>query len=186
MRSNPSTESNIKQLTLEDLCTRLESTNLYESSDDEAQNGFQARDQHALDTPITNDDIQNVAQAGVPGKIEFTDLTNIDSVLDQPATCVADVSADSSNVDPDHAQADPDHKNKDLRYCKRVWEKLTQICEGNDETQENKLTVAQQKYESIKMREGETMIEFDERFSSVITELTSLEKVSGPVLITQD
>ncbi|KZV21132.1 hypothetical protein F511_13198, partial [Dorcoceras hygrometricum] len=48
--------------------------------------------------------------------------------------------------------------------------------EGNDETKENKLTVAQQKYESIKMREDETMTEFDERFSAVVIELTSLGK----------
>ncbi|KZV30462.1 hypothetical protein F511_33723, partial [Dorcoceras hygrometricum] len=60
--------------------------------------------------------------------------------------------------------------------AKEIWEKLTQICEGNDETKENKLMVAQQKYESIKMREGETMTEFDERFSSVVIELTSLGK----------
>ncbi|KZV40452.1 hypothetical protein F511_34588 [Dorcoceras hygrometricum] len=50
------------------------------------------------------------------------------------------------------------------------------ICEGNDETKENKLTVAQQKYEFIKMREGETMAEFDERFSAVVIEVTSLRK----------
>ncbi|KZV18667.1 hypothetical protein F511_40601 [Dorcoceras hygrometricum] len=59
---------------------------------------------------------------------------------------------------------------------KEIWEKLIQICEGNDETKENKLTVAQQKYESIMMREGETMTEFDERFSDVVIEITSLGK----------
>ncbi|KZV58432.1 hypothetical protein F511_13432 [Dorcoceras hygrometricum] len=36
--------------------------------------------------------------------------------------------------------------------------------------------VAQQKYESIKMKDGETMTEFDERFSAVVIELTSLGK----------
>ncbi|KZV26282.1 hypothetical protein F511_38711 [Dorcoceras hygrometricum] len=60
--------------------------------------------------------------------------------------------------------------------AKEIWEKLTQICEGNDETKENKLTVAQQKYESIKMKDGEKMTEFDERFSAVVIELTSLGK----------
>ncbi|KZV20922.1 hypothetical protein F511_08836 [Dorcoceras hygrometricum] len=65
---------------------------------------------------------------------------------------------------------------KTCTTAKEIWEKLTQICEGNDETKENKLTVAQQKYESIKMREGETMPEFDERFSAVVIELTSLGK----------
>ncbi|KZV36622.1 myosin-9 [Dorcoceras hygrometricum] len=42
-------------------------------------------------------------------------------------------------------------KIKTCATAKEIWEKLTQICEGNDETKENKLTVAQQKYESIKM-----------------------------------
>ncbi|KZV27298.1 hypothetical protein F511_28455 [Dorcoceras hygrometricum] len=65
---------------------------------------------------------------------------------------------------------------KTCATAKEIWEKLTQICEGNDETKENKLTVSQQKYESIKMREGETMAEFDERFSAIVIELTSLGK----------
>ncbi|KZV35989.1 hypothetical protein F511_34352 [Dorcoceras hygrometricum] len=67
-------------------------------------------------------------------------------------------------------------KIKTCATAKEIWEKLIQICEGNDETKENKLTVAQQKYESIKMRKGETMTEFDERFSVVVIELTSLGK----------
>ncbi|KZV33746.1 protein phosphatase 2a, regulatory subunit [Dorcoceras hygrometricum] len=81
----------------------------YESSDDEAQNRFQSEDQHALDTPITNTDIQNIAQAGVPGNIEVIDLTNCDSVHDQLTTGVPDVSAGSRNVEPDRTSADPDH-----------------------------------------------------------------------------
>ncbi|KZV41692.1 hypothetical protein F511_35004, partial [Dorcoceras hygrometricum] len=67
-------------------------------------------------------------------------------------------------------------KIKTCANAKEIWEKLTLICEGNDETKENKLTVSQQKYESIKMREGETITEFDERFSSVVIDLTSLRK----------
>ncbi|KZV33282.1 hypothetical protein F511_05405 [Dorcoceras hygrometricum] len=67
-------------------------------------------------------------------------------------------------------------KIKTCATAKEIWEKLVQICEGNDETKENKLTVAQHKYESIKMKDGETMAEFDERFSDVIIELTSLGK----------
>ncbi|KZV30819.1 hypothetical protein F511_34161 [Dorcoceras hygrometricum] len=65
-------------------------------------------------------------------------------------------------------------KIKTCATAKEIWEKLTQTCEGNDETKENKLTVAQQKYESIKMKDGETMTEFDERFSAVVIELTTL------------
>ncbi|KZV26353.1 APO protein 4, mitochondrial-like [Dorcoceras hygrometricum] len=51
---------------LNDLCTHLKSTKLDESSDDEAKTRIQSNDQHALDTPITNADIQNVVQADVP------------------------------------------------------------------------------------------------------------------------
>ncbi|KZV26005.1 hypothetical protein F511_03878 [Dorcoceras hygrometricum] len=67
-------------------------------------------------------------------------------------------------------------KVKNCPTAKDIWEKLTHICEGNDESTENKLTVAQQKYESIKMKDGETMAEFDERFSVVVIELNSLGK----------
>ncbi|KZV19389.1 hypothetical protein F511_04250, partial [Dorcoceras hygrometricum] len=67
-------------------------------------------------------------------------------------------------------------KIKNCPTTKDIWEKLTQICEGSDETMENKLTVAQQKYEPIKMNDGETMTEFNERFSVIVTELNSLGK----------
>ncbi|KZV50367.1 hypothetical protein F511_38299 [Dorcoceras hygrometricum] len=67
-------------------------------------------------------------------------------------------------------------KIKTCTTAKEIWEKLIHICEDNDETKENKLTVPQQKYESIKMRDGEAMTEFDERFSAVVIELTSLGK----------
>ncbi|KZV55771.1 hypothetical protein F511_25977 [Dorcoceras hygrometricum] len=67
-------------------------------------------------------------------------------------------------------------KIKTCATAKDIWEKLTQIFKGNDETKENKLTVSQQKYESIKMREGENMAELDERFSVVVIEFTSLGK----------
>ncbi|KZV34517.1 hypothetical protein F511_21754 [Dorcoceras hygrometricum] len=67
-------------------------------------------------------------------------------------------------------------KIKTCTTAKEIWEKLIQICEGNDEMKDNKLTMAQQKYESIKMKYGETMAEFDERLSAVVIELTSLGK----------
>ncbi|KZV40447.1 hypothetical protein F511_34583 [Dorcoceras hygrometricum] len=67
-------------------------------------------------------------------------------------------------------------KIKTCATAKDIWERLTEICEGSDETKENKLTVAQQKYEFIKMKDGETMTEFDERFSAVVIELNSLGK----------
>ncbi|KZV57775.1 hypothetical protein F511_13320 [Dorcoceras hygrometricum] len=67
-------------------------------------------------------------------------------------------------------------KIKTCATAKDIWEKLVQICEGSDETKENKLTVAQQKYEAIKMKDGETMADFDERFCAIIIELNSLGK----------
>ncbi|KZV19382.1 hypothetical protein F511_04243 [Dorcoceras hygrometricum] len=67
-------------------------------------------------------------------------------------------------------------KIKTYATAKEIWEKLVQICEVSDETKENKLTFAQQKYESIKMKDGETMTEFDERFIAIVIELNSLGK----------
>ncbi|XP_073020869.1 uncharacterized protein [Primulina eburnea] len=69
-----------------------------------------------------------------------------------------------------------------IKMCptaKEIWEKLIQICEGNEETKENKLSVAMQKFENMKMKAGETMNEFDERFSSLVNELTALGKDFG-------
>ncbi|XP_073273260.1 uncharacterized protein [Primulina huaijiensis] len=45
-----------------------------------------------------------------------------------------------------------------------------------DNTKENKLTVAIQKFDNAKTKPGETLVEFDERFSGIIIELTSLGK----------
>ncbi|KZV21306.1 hypothetical protein F511_25628 [Dorcoceras hygrometricum] len=92
----------------------------------------------------------------------------------------------------DKNKANLDNVTKDLLYktldnnmfskiqtyvmAKEIWEKLIQIYEGNKETKENKLIVALQKFEFMKMKSGETMTEFDERFSSVVIELTRLGK----------
>ncbi|XP_073152889.1 uncharacterized protein [Henckelia pumila] len=67
-------------------------------------------------------------------------------------------------------------KIKTCTTAKEIWEKLMQMCEENDLTKENKLTLAIQKFESIKLKLGETMNEFDERFSSIITEMNALGK----------
>ncbi|KZV29017.1 hypothetical protein F511_43999 [Dorcoceras hygrometricum] len=67
-------------------------------------------------------------------------------------------------------------KIKTCATTKDIWEKAEHKYVGNDETKENKLTVAQQKYESMKTKDGETMTEFDERFNAVVIELTSLGK----------
>ncbi|XP_047331570.1 uncharacterized protein LOC124935161 [Impatiens glandulifera] len=60
--------------------------------------------------------------------------------------------------------------------AKEIWEKLTQLCEGNDKTKENKLKVSTQKYDSIKIRSREIMTDFEERFTSIIIELSTLGK----------
>ncbi|XP_073119904.1 uncharacterized protein [Henckelia pumila] len=67
-------------------------------------------------------------------------------------------------------------KIKTCKTGKEIWEKLIQLCEGNEQTKENKLSVATQKFDNIKMRPGESMAEFDERVSSIVIELNGLGK----------
>ncbi|XP_073057192.1 uncharacterized protein [Primulina eburnea] len=67
-------------------------------------------------------------------------------------------------------------KIKTCTTAKEICEKLTQLCEGNDQIKENKLTVAIQKFDNAKIKPGETLAEFDERCSSIIIQLTSLGK----------
>ncbi|XP_073041928.1 uncharacterized protein [Primulina eburnea] len=67
-------------------------------------------------------------------------------------------------------------KIKTCTTAKEIWEKLTQLCEGNYQKKENKLMVAIQKFDNAKMKPGETLAEFDERFSGIIIELISLGK----------
>ncbi|XP_073049457.1 uncharacterized protein [Primulina eburnea] len=67
-------------------------------------------------------------------------------------------------------------KIKTCTTTKEIWEKLTQLCESNDQTKENKLIVAIQKFDNAKMKPGETLVEFDERFSSIIIKLIYLGK----------
>ncbi|XP_073291151.1 uncharacterized protein [Primulina huaijiensis] len=67
-------------------------------------------------------------------------------------------------------------KIKTCSTTNEIWEKLTQLCEGNDKTKENKLAVAIQKFDNTKMKPGQTLSEFDERFSCIIIELISLGK----------
>ncbi|XP_073121208.1 uncharacterized protein [Henckelia pumila] len=67
-------------------------------------------------------------------------------------------------------------KIKTCKTEKEIWEKLIQHCEGNEQTKENKLSVATQKFDNIKMRPGESMTKFDERVSSIVIELNGLGK----------
>ncbi|XP_075492514.1 uncharacterized protein LOC142530567 [Primulina tabacum] len=71
----------------------------------------------------------------------------------------------------------PFSKIKMSRTTKEIWEKLIQLCEGNEQTKENQLSVSVQKFDNIKMNTGESMNEYDERVSSIINELNALEKV---------
>ncbi|XP_073153038.1 uncharacterized protein [Henckelia pumila] len=67
-------------------------------------------------------------------------------------------------------------KIKICNTAKEIWEKLIQLCEGNEQTKENKLLVAVQKFESIKMKTGESMSDFEEIFSNLVNELNALGK----------
>ncbi|XP_073273319.1 uncharacterized protein [Primulina huaijiensis] len=69
-----------------------------------------------------------------------------------------------------------------IKMCptaKEIWENLIQICEGNEQTKENKLSVTMQKFENFKMKAGETLSEFDEHFRSLVNELAALRKEHG-------
>ncbi|XP_073138494.1 uncharacterized protein [Henckelia pumila] len=63
-----------------------------------------------------------------------------------------------------------------FKIGKEIWEKLIQLCEGNEQTKENRLYVVSQKFENIKKNPGESMTEFDERVSSIVIELNALGK----------
>ncbi|XP_047331469.1 uncharacterized protein LOC124935046 [Impatiens glandulifera] len=68
-------------------------------------------------------------------------------------------------------------KIKSCSSSKVIWEKLTQLYEGNNQSKEKKLMVTTQKFDNIRMRLGETITKFDERFSSIVIELLTLGKV---------
>ncbi|XP_073271526.1 uncharacterized protein [Primulina huaijiensis] len=70
-------------------------------------------------------------------------------------------------------------KIKMCTTAKEIWEKLIHICERNEQTKENKLSVAMQKFENLKMKAGETLNEFNECFSSLVNELAALGKEHG-------
>ncbi|XP_047320408.1 uncharacterized protein LOC124924409 [Impatiens glandulifera] len=59
---------------------------------------------------------------------------------------------------------------------KYIWEKLTQLCEDNEQTKENRLMAATQQFNNLKMRPRETTTKFDERFNKIITTLSTLGK----------
>ncbi|XP_073314763.1 uncharacterized protein [Primulina huaijiensis] len=69
------------------------------------------------------------------------------------------------------------NKIKMYKSVKKIWEKLIRLCEGNVQTKKNKLPVAMQKFDNIKMKAVESMNEFDEWVSSIINELNALGKV---------
>ncbi|XP_047335694.1 uncharacterized protein LOC124939246 [Impatiens glandulifera] len=58
--------------------------------------------------------------------------------------------------------------------AKEIWERLTQLCEGNEQIKENKFMVVTQQFDNIKMRPEETMTEFDGRFNKIIITLSTL------------
>ncbi|XP_073120560.1 uncharacterized protein [Henckelia pumila] len=68
-------------------------------------------------------------------------------------------------------------KIKMCKTGKEIWDKLIQLCEENEKTKENKLSVAIQKFDNIRMKPGESMTEFDERVSSTVIEIHALGKI---------
>ncbi|XP_047323392.1 uncharacterized protein LOC124927087 [Impatiens glandulifera] len=67
-------------------------------------------------------------------------------------------------------------KIKACTTAKEVWEKIIQLNEGNERTKENKIMVATQKFDNVKMRSRETIKEFGDRFTSIVNELSLMGK----------
>lgn len=61
------------------------------------------------------------------------------------------------------------NKIKTCSTAKEIWEKFTQLYEDNDQTKYNKITVAIQKFYNATMKPEETINEFNERFSSIVS-----------------
>ncbi|XP_073137639.1 uncharacterized protein [Henckelia pumila] len=95
------------------------------------------------------------------------------------------IAEDKKKANLDNVAKDILYKNLDkntfskINTCKigkEIWEKLIQLCERNEQTKENKLSVATQKFDNIRMKPGESMTEFDERVSRIVIELNGLGK----------
>ncbi|XP_047326564.1 uncharacterized protein LOC124930253 [Impatiens glandulifera] len=63
---------------------------------------------------------------------------------------------------------------RECKTAKEACEMVIQLHEGNKRTKENKIMVATQNFENIKMKPGETMKEFSDRFTNVVNELSVL------------
>ncbi|XP_073033714.1 uncharacterized protein [Primulina eburnea] len=72
----------------------------------------------------------------------------------------------------DKKKANLDNLAKDILY-----KTLDKLCEGNEQTKENKLSVVVQKFDNIKMKAGESMHDYDERINGIFNELNALGKV---------
>ncbi|XP_047314293.1 uncharacterized protein LOC124918086 [Impatiens glandulifera] len=64
----------------------------------------------------------------------------------------------------------------DCAIAKEACETVIRLHEGNERTKENKILVTTQKVENIKMKPGETMKEFSDRFTNVVNEFSTLGK----------
>lgn len=63
--------------------------------------------------------------------------------------------------------------------AKDIWEKKIQLCKSNDQPKENKLHVAIQKFDGIKMNFGDSISVFDERVRNIIIKISALGKEYG-------
>ena len=68
-------------------------------------------------------------------------------------------------------------KIKHCKSAKEVWDTVTTLCEGSQGIRENKRDLTVQKFDSFKMKEGETLDQLDIRFTEIINELTNLGRV---------
>ncbi|XP_073063979.1 uncharacterized protein [Primulina eburnea] len=125
------------------------------------------------------------------GPIKILKANNVIAITDGAPYCIEKpreelTTEDKRNDNLDNVTKDILYKTLDkitfskIKMCrktKEIWEKLIQLCEGNDQTKENKLSIAVQKFDNIKMKIVESMNEYDERVSRIINELNALGKV---------
>ncbi|MGR6722292.1 hypothetical protein, partial [Aeromonas veronii] len=58
-------------------------------------------------------------------------------------------------------------KVKNCKSAKAIWDTITEHCDGSEQVKDNKLTLTLQKFDAFKMLPGETLDQFDTRFTEI-------------------
>lgn len=68
-------------------------------------------------------------------------------------------------------------KVKMLKSSKEIWERITMLCEGNDQIKTNRLQLAMEKFDNFKMKPGEKLEDMEGRMISLLYHLSQFGKV---------